>query len=142
QFCGTNHAGMKGEVVVMDRRDYELWLNHSAEGSLALEGRKLFLKLQCVSCHSAEARARGPILENLFGRSVPLQSGKSVVVDESYVRESIVDPQAKIAAGWHPIMPTFHRKVNEEELIQLVAFIKSLGTGQTPTRNEYAETPN
>src|SRR5207302_3363383 len=63
QYCGTSHANMVGTIVVMPEYEYVDWLNSHAEGSLALEGRKLFLKLQCVTCHSANSRARGPVLE-------------------------------------------------------------------------------
>ena len=70
QYCGTNHAGMVGSIVVMETAEYERWLNGHAEGSMALEGRKLFLKLQCVSCHTGDSRARAPVLEDLFGREV------------------------------------------------------------------------
>ena len=70
QYCGTNHAGMTGEVVVMEPADYEKWLHLRAEGSMALEGRKVFLKYRCASCHSADAEARAPVLEKLFGQPV------------------------------------------------------------------------
>src|SRR5262249_30641106 len=85
QYCGTNHSAIVGEVVVMEQADYEDWLNGHAEGSLALEGRKLFLKFQCVTCHSADSRARAPVLENLYGREVRLRDGKTVVANEDYL---------------------------------------------------------
>jgi cytochrome c oxidase subunit 2 len=141
QFCGTNHAGMIGSIVVMEPAQYEEWLNSHAEGSLALEGRKLFLKLQCVTCHSANARARAPVLESLFGRTVHLRDGRTVTADEAYLRESILKPQAKVVEGWEPIMPTFQDQVDEEDLIKLIAFIKALGPGQTPVRTEEAAPP-
>jgi cytochrome c oxidase subunit II len=141
QYCGTNHAGMRGEVQVMDPADYQEWLNLRAEGSLALEGRKLFLKLQCVTCHTAGPQARAPVLESLYGQMVPVRSGGSVLADDNYIRESILRPQAKVVMGWEPIMPTFEGQVSEDELIQLLAFIKSLGPGQMPQRNENSTPP-
>jgi cytochrome c oxidase subunit 2 len=141
QYCGTNHAGMVGEVVVMEQADYEDWLSGHAEGSLALEGRKLFLKLQCVTCHSADSGARGPVLENLYGREVRLRDGRTVPANESYIKESILDPQAKVVAGFEPIMPTYKGQVNEDEMIQLIEFIKNLRAGQTPTRTEEGPPP-
>ncbi|HZZ27644.1 MAG TPA: cytochrome c oxidase subunit II [Pirellulales bacterium] len=141
QYCGTNHAGMQGTVEVMPPADYEQWLNLHAEGSLALEGRKLFLKLQCITCHSANAQARAPLLENLYDQLVPLRGGGAVVADDNYLRESILNPQAKVVLGWEPIMPTFQGQVTEEDLIKLIAFIKSLVTGQTPVRTEEALPP-
>jgi cytochrome c oxidase subunit 2 len=136
QYCGTSHAQMIGKVRVVEPEEYTRWLNEKAEGSLALQGRKLFLKLQCITCHSANAEARAPVLEGLYNRTVPLRDGRTVVADDGYLRESILYPEAKVVQGWEPIMPTFKGQVNEEELIQLLAFIKSLRPGQTPVRNE------
>jgi cytochrome c oxidase subunit 2 len=141
QYCGTNHAGMIGTVVVMEPADHELWLHYHAEGSLALEGRKAFLKYRCISCHSADENARAPVLEELFGRLVHLRDGRTVVADEAYIRESVYDPGAKIVAGYDNIMPTFRGQVSEEEIIQLIAFIRSLPRGGTPPRVERYPAP-
>jgi len=141
QFCGTGHSDMIGEVIVMEKESFQAWLESQAEGSPASAGRKLFQKLQCVSCHSADARARAPVLEEIFGKQVPLADGRSVVADISYLRESILNPEAKIAAGFQPIMPSFQGQVNEEELLQLIAFLRTLRAGQTPRRVEDAEPP-
>ena len=102
QYCGTNHAGMIGTVIVMEPADYQNWLHLHAEGSLALEGRKVFLKYRCISCHSADEHARAPVLEDLFGKSrSSLRDGRRrCIADEDYIRESILDPGAKIVAGW------------------------------------------
>ncbi len=136
QYCGTNHAGMTGQVVAMEPADYDHWLHQGAEGSMALEGRKVFLKYRCASCHSADAAARAPVLENLFRRPVALNDGRVVEADENYIRESIVYPSAKIVAGFENIMPTFKDQVSEEEILQLIAFIQSLKAGETPKRVE------
>jgi cytochrome c oxidase subunit 2 len=136
QYCGTNHSGMVGQVVVMEPMEYQDWLHLHAEGSLALKGRKTFLKYRCVSCHSADQNARAPVLEELYGKPVHLRDGRTVVADEDYIRESVYDPGAKIVAGYEDLMPTFRGQVSEEEVIQLIAFIKSLGRGQTPPRVE------
>jgi cytochrome c oxidase subunit 2 len=144
QYCGTNHSGMVGWVTVQEPAEFSDWLNSHAEGSLALQGRKLFLKLQCVTCHSANAKARAPVLEGLYGQTVPLQDGRKVIADEAYLRESILNPRAKIVAGWEPIMPTFDGQLadpsedltQEEALIRLLAFLKALKPGQTPVRTE------
>ncbi len=136
QYCGTSHANMVGSVVVMERDEYRDWLDEHAEGSLALQGRKLFLKLQCVTCHSANAQARAPVLEGLHNQTVNLRNGRTVLADDGYLRESILYPEAKVVQGWEPIMPTFKGQVSEEELIQILAYIKSLKPGQTPVRTE------
>lgn len=136
QYCGTNHAGMIGSVEVLEPADYQRWLEDRAEGSLALEGRKVFLKYRCISCHSADESARGPVLENLSGKLVHLRDGPDVRADEDYLRESIVYPGNKIVAGYQSIMPTFKGQIDEEEVIALIAFIESLKAGQTPRRVE------
>lgn len=141
QYCGTNHSGMIGTVTIMEPSDYERWQSGHAEGSLALAGRKLFLKLQCITCHSADSRARAPVLESLYGRQVALRDGRTVLADDAYIRESILYPAAKVVQGFDPIMPTFKGQVGEEELIQLISFIKALGPGHTPARNEEAPPP-
>jgi cytochrome c oxidase subunit 2 len=135
QYCGTGHATMIGSVIAMKAGDYEKWL-HRAEGSLALQGRKTFLKYRCLSCHSADENARAPVLEELYGKTVPLRDGRSVLADEAYIRESIVDPAAKVVAGYESIMPTFKGQVTEEEIIELIAFIRALRKGETPERRE------
>jgi cytochrome c oxidase subunit 2 len=136
QYCGTNHAGMIGQVIVQSPAEYQAWLHLHAEGSLALQGRKTFLRYRCVSCHSADENARAPVLEELFGKPVQLRDGRTVIADEDYIRESIWEPAAKIVAGYENIMPTFKGQVSPEEVIQLIAFIKALGRGQTPKRVE------
>src|SRR5206468_1681387 len=132
QYRGTNHSGMTGYVVVQPPAEYQTWLSSHAEGSLALEGRKLFLQHQCVSCHSANARARAPVLEGLYGQLVHLRDGRTVIADETYLRESILKPDARIVAGFDPIMPPFQGQIDEEDLIKLLLFIKALQQGQTP----------
>jgi cytochrome c oxidase subunit II len=144
EYCGTNHSNMIGEVIVMDAEAYRDWLSRGADDSLATKGAKLFRKLQCVACHSADARARAPALENLYLRKVPLNDNTHVVADEDYFRESIRNPSAKIVAGFQApsIMPPYAEDmVDEEEMIQLIAFLRNLGTGETPPRVENAEPP-
>ena len=98
------------------------------------KGRKTFLRYRCISCHSADSNARAPVLEELYGKTVHLRDGRTVIADEDYLRESIVRPGAKIVMGWENIMPTFQGQVSQEEINELVAFIKSLKKGQTPRR--------
>lgn len=136
QYCGTSHAGMIGKVYVLEPTDYQHWLQLHAEGSLALEGRKTFLKYRCISCHSADPEARAPVLEELYLKPVRLRDGRTVVADEDYIRESIYNPSAKVVAGWEDIMPTFKGQVTEEEIVKLIAYIKSLKKGETPRRVE------
>jgi cytochrome c oxidase subunit 2 len=127
EYCGTRHSGMTGEVIVMDPSEYQTWLSGGApEGSLAEGGAKLFSSLACNTCHRPDAQGRGPVLDGLFGRTVKLQSGETITVDEAYIRESILTPSAKVTAGFQPIMPTFQGLVTEEQLLELVEYVKSL----------------
>jgi cytochrome c oxidase subunit 2 len=129
EYCGTKHSGMIGEVIVMEPADYQAWLSGGAQGgSLADAGQKLFNELACNTCHRPDAQGRGPVLDGLLGKTVALQSGDTVVADEAYLRESILNPSAKITAGYQPIMPTFQGLVSEEQLLQLIEYVKSLQT--------------
>jgi cytochrome c oxidase subunit 2 len=134
QYCGTAHANMIGTVTVMEPAEYQRWLEYNAEGSLALEGRKVFLKYRCVSCHTGNGSGRAPTLEDLYGKAVVLTNGEKVVADEDYVRESVYNPGAKIVAGYQNIMPTFKGQVSEEEIVELIAWLKTLRRGGTPPR--------
>jgi cytochrome c oxidase subunit 2 len=135
EYCGTRHSGMIGWVYVMEPQDYQKWLSGSGTGSLADEGGKLFESLACANCHKADGSGRCPSLVGLFGRNVQLAGGGTVRADESYIRESILQPAAKIVAGYQPLMPTFQGLVTEEGVVQLIEYIKSLeekpGAGNT-----------
>ncbi len=127
EYCGTKHSGMTGEVVVMEPADYQAWLSGGVQGgSMADAGQKLFVDLACNTCHRPDAQGRGPVLDGLVGKTVALQNGGSVVADEAYLRESILNPSAKITEGYQPIMPTFQGLISEEQLLQLIEYIKSL----------------
>jgi cytochrome c oxidase subunit 2 len=128
EYCGMRHAGMIGSVVVMDPAEYERWLEGetAAEGSLAEQGGRLFRRLGCSGCHSANATVRAPLLDGVYGRPVPLQSGEVVMADPRYIRDSILLPKSQVAAGYEPVMPTFEW-LTESDLLQLIAYIKSLG---------------
>jgi cytochrome c oxidase subunit 2 len=127
QYCGTRHSNMIGWVYAMSPSDYEAWLAGGTPGeTLASAGAKRFVEQACNTCHGEQKSSRGPSLVGLFGRSVRMQSGQVVVADETYIRESIVNPQAKLVEGYPPIMPTYQGLISEEGLLQLTAYIKSL----------------
>jgi cytochrome c oxidase subunit II len=131
EYCGMNHSGMTGWVEVMRPQEFQAWLGAGgAEGSMSSSGQKLFQQLPCATCHKTDGTGRCPVLEGLFGKQVQLQDGRTVTVDEDYVRESILDPNAKVAAGYEPIMPNFTGLLSEEQLAQLIAYIKSIGRPQ------------
>jgi cytochrome c oxidase subunit 2 len=128
EYCGTQHAGMIGSVIVMEPRQYQDWLaGGQASAPLAQAGEQLFAQLGCSSCHSATSDALAPQLAGLFGAQVPLEGGGTVVADENYLRESILFPMRQVVAGYEPIMPTYEGRISEEQLVELVAYLKSLG---------------
>ena len=123
---------------------YQAWLaggGGAGEGlSLAAAGEKLFKDLACVSCHRADAQGRGPVLQGLYGRPVKLTSGAVVTADDAYLRESILNPAAKVTEGFQPIMPTFQGLVTEEQVLQLIEYIKSLKATAPSTAPDAAKT--
>ena len=136
QYCGTNHSAMIGEVVVMQPEDYAEWLaSGKAEGSLASQGEKLFQEFSCTTCHRPDSGARGPNLQGLYGRPVRLTDNRVVVADDNYIRESILSPNAKVVAGFQPIMPTFQGVVSEEGLIQITEYIKHMSQQESEPIN-------
>jgi cytochrome c oxidase subunit 2 len=127
EYCGTKHSGMIGKVVVMEPVAYETWLSGGPrDQSMSARGQALFQSFSCHTCHKADGSGRGPALEGIFGKIVTLQTGQKVLVDENYIRESILTPTLKVVAGYQPVMPTFQGQINEDGLVQLVAYIKSL----------------
>ena len=136
EYCGMNHSGMGGYVVVMEPTEFENWLSGNAnQMSAAAAGQQMFESLGCASCHGANAEGgRGPALLGVYGNNVVLNNGQSVKADEAYVRESVLNPQAKIVTGFGPIMPSFQGQLSEEQLLQLVAYVKSLSTPKTETQ--------
>jgi len=143
EYCGTRHSGMTGEVIAMEPSEYQAWLSGGvSEGSLASAGAKLFQDLACNTCHRPDAQGRGPVLDGLFGKTVQLQNGETVTVDEAYVRESILHPTAQVTSGFQPIMPTFQGLVTEEQLLELVEYVKSLAARtETPAARPVTGAP-
>src|SRR6266542_79184 len=152
EYCGMNHSGMIGSVIVMQPTEFDNWLSGNAsQQSPAVAGQQLFQSLGCVSGHGANGEGgRGPALAGLFGRKVFLTNNQTLTADEAYIRESIENPQAKVVSGFGPIMPTFQGQVTPEQLIQIISFIKSLqisnpqsgtSTGTAPNPKAETKTP-
>jgi cytochrome c oxidase subunit 2 len=137
EYCGTNHSGMGGYVYVMEPTAYQQWLaGGTGAESASSQGQKLFQERGCASCHQVEPggqQGRGPTLYGLFGKQQAVEGDGTVTVDEAYIRESILNPQARLAAGFQNIMPTFQGQLNEEQILQLVAYIRSLAPSQAGT---------
>jgi cytochrome c oxidase subunit 2 len=134
EYCGTKHSQMIGRITVMEQDEYERWLSGSTGEAPEVAGKNLFESMRCASCHPIEdgqtmiggAPARGPSMVGLFGREEELKGGAKVLVDDTYIRESILNPMAKIVAGYEPVMPTYAGQLGEEQIIQLALYIKSL----------------
>ena len=127
QYCGTKHSQMIGMVHVMSQADYDKWLSGNLGAESAEDaGKKLFEGNRCVTCHNDTADARGAPLGGVFGSKVALKDGSTVLADENYLRESILRSTAKVVAGFEPIMPTYEGQLSEEQVLQLVAYIKTL----------------
>ena len=127
QYCGTLHSQMIGEVTAMKPEEYAAWTSGSTSGmSLAQNGERLFASLGCNACHSGNAAARGPNLAEVYASKVQLANGSYAVVDDAFLRDSILNPTMHETAGYAPIMPTYQGQISEEGLIDLVEYIKTL----------------
>jgi len=129
EYCGAEHSRMIGRLVVLEPKDYEEWLAQGgrAVSTVLVSGEQLFQERSCATCHRPDAATRAPLLHGLFGKRVELASGGSAVADETYIRESILNPRAKLVAGYDPVMPAYQGQLSEDELVQLVIYVKSLG---------------
>ena len=145
EYCGAQHADMGGRVVVMDPGEYQAWLSGARgpgavaggpeEGvpsgrSMAATGEELFQQVGCSGCHRPDGGGVGPSLVGVFGQPQPLEGGQTVIADEEYIRNSILMPNDQIVAGYEPVMPSYEGQLGEEQLLQIIEYIKSLGTSQ------------
>lgn len=127
EYCGTKHAGMTGEVVVMPPNAYASWLaTGNPPMEVASRGRELFTRYNCSGCHDQPAAVHAPPLERVYGSLVPLSDGRSIRADEAYLRDSILLPTKDVVAGYAPIMPSFQGVMPENDLLDLIAYLKSL----------------
>ncbi len=133
QFCGTDHSRMTATIFVMSRPDYQRWLTDNATSpTLPTQGRELFTQYGCAGCHMGSSSVRAPRLEGVFGGPVPLNDGTVVTADEQYIRDSILEPKKQVVAGFEPRMPSFAGQIPEDDLIRLIAYIKSLASAEPP----------
>lgn len=135
QYCGTNHALMGGWVTVMDSSDYAAWLSgNEGETNPTVAGEKLFVEKACSTCHLANGTGRAPSLNGVYGNQVQLADGSKVAADDGYIRESMLQPQAKIVAGYQPVMPSFQGQLTEEQILALTSYIRSLQRQPIPAK--------
>ena len=129
EYCGTEHSSMVGTVHVLKAEDYQEWLSGGAALTPAAAGEALFNQMGCVTCHASGDASRGPILNGIFGKEATVKVGgktETVTVDEEYLRESIISPALKVVDGYSPLMPAFKSQLSDEDVVNLIAYIKSL----------------
>jgi cytochrome c oxidase subunit 2 len=131
---------MIGSVVVLEPDAYQAWLAGGTTGSLAERGAALFQQLACNSCHLDSGQGRGPSLKDIYGKPVELADGSKVIVDEAYLRESILNSQAKIVRGFQPLMPTFQGLISEEGLVALIEHVRAQSAGASAATSAAAPT--
>ena len=135
QYCGLQHATMQGEVDVLTAPDYARWLTMQGEHeSLAEQGAELFRAHGCSGCHGDDSTVHAPSLSGLYGTLVHLQDGSVRVADDAYLRDCILNPRSFTVAGYPPVMPDFSGQLGEDELMKVIAYIKSLGKSQESVR--------
>jgi cytochrome c oxidase subunit 2 len=130
EYCGDSHYDMQANVVVHKSGEFDKWLEDAAnflkEMPPAEAGEYIFTR-RCTQCHSNDGTAKtGPTVKGIYGQQHKMQDGSLVEVDRNYVRESIVDPQAKVREGYQPVMPTFKGILNDDEITYLIEYIKTL----------------
>ncbi|HXJ35175.1 MAG TPA: cytochrome c oxidase subunit II [Candidatus Eisenbacteria bacterium] len=133
EYCGTLHSGMIGRIVAMEPAAFEAWLGGRQAGAnvpIEVAGEGIFRAQGCGTCHRADGSGQGPALQGVFGKTVMLASGQTLTADEGYLRESILDPNAQIVAGYKSVMPTFQGLLSEEDVMRLIAYVKSLKAGE------------
>ncbi len=127
RFCGTDHSAMLGEVVVMQGPEFQQWLQRNGTSdTLVASGKDLFIRYGCDGCHGGRGTVRAPSLAGLYGSPVPLSDGTTVTADDRYIRDSILMPGKEVVASYAPVMPSFAGVIGEDDLIKLIAYIKSL----------------
>jgi cytochrome c oxidase subunit 2 len=137
EYCGTNHSRMTGWVTVMQPATYAAWLSSGQTGeTMAQAGQKLFEQFGCRTCHVTDAKSQAPPLNNLFGHPVQFDGGGTAIADESYLRQAILNPNRQVVKGYQPnVMPTYQGQISEEQLLQLMVYIKSLSQNTTAGAN-------
>ncbi|MGC1201177.1 MAG: cytochrome c oxidase subunit II, partial [Candidatus Acidiferrales bacterium] len=125
QYCGADHSGMIGWVYVMNPTDYAAWLAGGVKTeSMAQTGERLFSQFGCNTCHTGNGTGRGPSLAGIYGKPEKLSNGESKVVDEAFIRQAIVNPNSVTLPGYLPVMPTFQGQMNEEQVLDLIAYVQ------------------
>lgn len=138
EYCGTSHSKMVGTIIVQQPAEYADWLRGSTGEAAEVIGARLFEQYRCNTCHVGGKEARCPSLVGVYEKQVQLRDGTAVVADEAYLRESILEPAAKVVAGYQPLMPTFKGQLGEEDILNIIAYLKSQSPANPPTEMQPA----
>lgn len=134
QYCGTDHSGMIGWVYVMSPSDYARWLSAgSIKETMSAGGQRLFTQFGCITCHGPGSNGTGPSLQGLYGSQITLKGGQTRMVDEAFIRQAIVNPNSMPIADFAPIMPSFQGQLDEEQILELIGYVKSLASASATT---------
>jgi cytochrome c oxidase subunit II len=149
EYCGAEHSRMIGKVIVMQPNDYEAWLQGGTPMAppepIAVSGQALYDSLACATCHrdaapgasgqgiELAATRRAPSLAGIHGSERTLLGGDTVLADDEYLRESILDPSEKVVGGYQPIMPAYRGQISEEELMRLIRYMKTMKADRVAT---------
>lgn len=134
QYCGTYHAAMIGRIHVVRPEAYSRWLDRATGADavpMAKAGARLFNTLACAGCHGTGSTVHAPDLTGLWGRPVTLSDGQVILADDAYLRRSLLQPKADVVAGYKPVMPTYQGQIDEGQVFQLIAYLKSLSQPST-----------
>ena len=132
EYCGLQHSGMTGEVVVMSPPALQGWLDRQGQTRTPeQDGARLFRSYGCSGCHDPDSSVHAPDLAGLYGKPVPLADGTTVRADAQYIRDSILLPSKQVAAGYPAIMPSFQGQISEADVLKLTAYIQSLTEQET-----------
>jgi cytochrome c oxidase subunit 2 len=145
EYCGTEHSRMGGWAVVMEPAEYERWLKGGNDGSsdagpsMASAGAALFTRYHCTGCHGENSKFEAPKLAGVYGGQVPIMAANGtdvefVTADDRYIRDSILLPKSQVVAGFKPVMPSYKDVLKEEEVLQLMEYIKSIGRKEVAVR--------
>jgi cytochrome c oxidase subunit 2 len=128
EYCGMDHSHMGGWVHVQEPTEHARWLaGQPASESIVAAGARLFVARGCSGCHSPNAAVHAPLLQGIYHKPVALSDGSIVIADEQYLHDSILLSQKQITAGYQPLMPIYQGQLSEEEVMELIAYLKSLG---------------
>ncbi len=134
EYCGRDHSAMQTYLVVHEtQEDLDAWIKkikaRGDETPMEVWGQQLYNQRGCAGCHSVDGSTRvGPTFQNLYGSTHPLTDGSSVTVDEQYIRESILEPKAKIVAGYQPVMPSYKGQLTDDDIQSLIAYLRSISS--------------